>query len=98
VIYTDVALDPYNSDGHDGIVREDGQCSVATPSILPSTSFLPLPGPRCCPSGQQQRMALMALKATSSTEDVTDVLTYLCLSSPLAACGTRAVPVVAWQV
>uniref|UniRef100_A0A1D1ZH79 Delta-aminolevulinic acid dehydratase n=1 Tax=Anthurium amnicola TaxID=1678845 RepID=A0A1D1ZH79_9ARAE len=23
-IYTDVALDPYNSDGHDGIVREDG--------------------------------------------------------------------------
>ncbi|GFS40112.1 aldolase superfamily protein [Actinidia rufa] len=24
VIYTDVALDPYNSDGHDGIVREDG--------------------------------------------------------------------------
>ncbi|KAE8785681.1 delta-aminolevulinic acid dehydratase, chloroplastic-like [Hordeum vulgare] len=25
VIYTDVALDPYSSDGHDGIVREDGQ-------------------------------------------------------------------------
>lgn len=25
VIYTDVALDPYNSDGHDGIVREDGK-------------------------------------------------------------------------
>lgn len=25
VIYTDVALDPYNSDGHDGIVREDGE-------------------------------------------------------------------------
>eukprot|EP00897_Mesotaenium_endlicherianum_P005093 jgi/Mesen1/4611/ME000234S03866 len=24
VIYTDVALDPYNFDGHDGIVREDG--------------------------------------------------------------------------
>ncbi|KAE9448129.1 hypothetical protein C3L33_19976, partial [Rhododendron williamsianum] len=24
VIYTDVALDPYSSDGHDGIVREDG--------------------------------------------------------------------------
>ncbi|MQM19804.1 hypothetical protein Taro_052818 [Colocasia esculenta] len=24
VIYSDVALDPYNSDGHDGIVREDG--------------------------------------------------------------------------
>ncbi|OAE28926.1 hypothetical protein AXG93_2960s1030 [Marchantia polymorpha subsp. ruderalis] len=24
VIYTDVALDPYNSDGHDGICREDG--------------------------------------------------------------------------
>lgn len=23
-IYTDVALDPYNTDGHDGIVREDG--------------------------------------------------------------------------
>jgi len=23
-IYTDVALDPYNSDGHDGIVRDDG--------------------------------------------------------------------------
>ncbi|KAI4975902.1 hypothetical protein ZWY2020_049509 [Hordeum vulgare] len=25
VIYTDAALDPYSSDGHDGIVREDGQ-------------------------------------------------------------------------
>lgn len=25
VIYTDVALDPYSSDGHDGIVREDGE-------------------------------------------------------------------------
>uniref|UniRef100_A0A0D9WTW1 Delta-aminolevulinic acid dehydratase n=2 Tax=Leersia perrieri TaxID=77586 RepID=A0A0D9WTW1_9ORYZ len=24
VVYTDVALDPYSSDGHDGIVREDG--------------------------------------------------------------------------
>ncbi|RAL54330.1 unnamed protein product [Cuscuta campestris] len=24
LIYTDVALDPYSSDGHDGIVREDG--------------------------------------------------------------------------
>eukprot|EP00245_Coleochaete_scutata_P005869 TRINITY_DN197_c0_g1_i1.p1 TRINITY_DN197_c0_g1~~TRINITY_DN197_c0_g1_i1.p1 ORF type:complete len:432 (+),score=106.29 TRINITY_DN197_c0_g1_i1:158-1453(+) len=24
IIYTDVALDPYSSDGHDGIVREDG--------------------------------------------------------------------------
>ncbi|GJS51260.1 delta-aminolevulinic acid dehydratase 1, chloroplastic [Tanacetum coccineum] len=24
MIYTDVALDPYSSDGHDGIVREDG--------------------------------------------------------------------------
>jgi porphobilinogen synthase len=23
-VYTDVALDPYNSDGHDGIVRDDG--------------------------------------------------------------------------
>ena len=23
-VYTDVALDPYNSDGHDGIVRGDG--------------------------------------------------------------------------
>ncbi|KAL8153387.1 hypothetical protein V2J09_011147 [Rumex salicifolius] len=23
VIYTDVALDPYSSDGHDGVVRED---------------------------------------------------------------------------
>jgi porphobilinogen synthase len=23
-IYTDVALDPYNCDGHDGIVRDDG--------------------------------------------------------------------------
>ena len=23
-IYTDVALDPYNVDGHDGIVRDDG--------------------------------------------------------------------------
>lgn len=27
VIYTDVALDPYSSDGHDGIVREDGENS-----------------------------------------------------------------------
>jgi delta-aminolevulinic acid dehydratase/porphobilinogen synthase len=27
VIYTDVALDPYSSDGHDGIVREDGEYS-----------------------------------------------------------------------
>lgn len=27
VIYTDVALDPYSSDGHDGIVREDGKLS-----------------------------------------------------------------------
>lgn len=25
IIYTDVALDPYSSDGHDGIVREDGE-------------------------------------------------------------------------
>jgi porphobilinogen synthase len=24
IVYTDVALDPYSSDGHDGIVREDG--------------------------------------------------------------------------
>ena len=23
-VYTDVALDPYSSDGHDGIVRDDG--------------------------------------------------------------------------
>lgn len=23
-VYTDVALDPYNTDGHDGIVRDDG--------------------------------------------------------------------------
>jgi hypothetical protein len=23
-VYTDVALDPYNCDGHDGIVRDDG--------------------------------------------------------------------------
>ncbi len=23
-MYTDIALDPYNSDGHDGIVRDDG--------------------------------------------------------------------------
>ncbi len=29
VIYTDVALDPYSSDGHDGIVREDGECSCS---------------------------------------------------------------------
>lgn len=28
VIYTDVALDPYSSDGHDGIVREDGKIDV----------------------------------------------------------------------
>ncbi|KAL6497252.1 Delta-aminolevulinic acid dehydratase 1, chloroplastic [Orobanche gracilis] len=27
VIYTDVALDPYSSDGHDGIVREDVSCN-----------------------------------------------------------------------
>lgn len=23
-MYTDIALDPYNCDGHDGIVRDDG--------------------------------------------------------------------------
>lgn len=23
-VYTDVALDPYSTDGHDGIVRDDG--------------------------------------------------------------------------
>merc|ERR1711865_1060582 len=23
-VYTDIALDPYSSDGHDGIVRDDG--------------------------------------------------------------------------
>lgn len=28
MIYTDVALDPYSSDGHDGIVREDGKIDV----------------------------------------------------------------------
>lgn len=28
VIYTDVALDPYSSDGHDGIVREDGKSDI----------------------------------------------------------------------
>lgn len=28
MIYTDVALDPYSSDGHDGIVREDGKRDV----------------------------------------------------------------------
>ena len=28
VIYTDVALDPYSSDGHDGIVREDGKTDM----------------------------------------------------------------------
>ncbi|KAJ0085802.1 hypothetical protein Patl1_08334 [Pistacia atlantica] len=32
VIYTDVALDPYSSDGHDGIVREDGH--AFTPSSV----------------------------------------------------------------
>jgi hypothetical protein len=30
VIYTDVALDPYSSDGHDGIVREDGKYLLFT--------------------------------------------------------------------
>lgn len=35
VIYTGVALDPYSSDGHDGIVREDGKFhrSIVEPSI-----------------------------------------------------------------
>lgn len=28
VICTDVALDPYSSDGHDGIVREDGKAHM----------------------------------------------------------------------
>uniref|UniRef100_A0A0E0JVB7 Delta-aminolevulinic acid dehydratase n=1 Tax=Oryza punctata TaxID=4537 RepID=A0A0E0JVB7_ORYPU len=36
VIYTDVALDPYSSDGHDGIVREDGSscADVVSPSDM----------------------------------------------------------------
>ncbi|KAF2291383.1 hypothetical protein GH714_023473 [Hevea brasiliensis] len=36
VIYTDVALDPYSSDGHDGIVREDGPSwgDVVSPSDM----------------------------------------------------------------
>ncbi|CAL5333244.1 unnamed protein product [Camellia sinensis] len=37
VIYTDVALDPYSSDGHDGIVREDGAqagADVVSPSDM----------------------------------------------------------------
>ncbi|KAL0712485.1 hypothetical protein Bca4012_019463 [Brassica carinata] len=32
IIYIDVALDPYSSDGHDGIVREDGMYSQ--PNVL----------------------------------------------------------------
>lgn len=34
VIYTDVALDPYSSDGHDGIVREDGKTTEFMFQIL----------------------------------------------------------------
>ena len=37
VIYTDVALDPYSSDGHDGIVREDGKidaCDILEITII----------------------------------------------------------------
>lgn len=47
-IYTDVALDPYNSDGHDGIVRDDGVimndetveylCRQAVSQVRPSTT------------------------------------------------------------
>ncbi|KAG2316196.1 hypothetical protein Bca4012_067010 [Brassica carinata] len=32
IIYIDVSLDPYSSDGHDGIVREDGMYSQ--PNVL----------------------------------------------------------------
>ena len=47
-IYTDVALDPYNSDGHDGIVRDDGVimndetveylCRQAVSQVRPNTT------------------------------------------------------------
>lgn len=30
-VFTDVALDPYSSDGHDGIVRDDGVIMVGVP-------------------------------------------------------------------
>ncbi|RRT42811.1 hypothetical protein B296_00033574 [Ensete ventricosum] len=36
VIYTDVALDPYSSDGHDGIVREDGKGYLSADVVSPS--------------------------------------------------------------
>ncbi|KAI5010161.1 hypothetical protein ZWY2020_012298 [Hordeum vulgare] len=39
VIYTDVALDPYSSDGHDGIVREDGQ-NLFLADLLPESIAL----------------------------------------------------------
>jgi delta-aminolevulinic acid dehydratase/porphobilinogen synthase len=41
VIYTDVALDPYNSDGHDGICREDGkQCHSTDSTSLKKATTL----------------------------------------------------------
>ncbi|KAK4481302.1 hypothetical protein RD792_012187 [Penstemon davidsonii] len=47
VIYTDVALDPYSSDGHDGIVREDGVdetvhqlCKQAVAQVKPGLPYL----------------------------------------------------------
>ncbi|KAE8794386.1 delta-aminolevulinic acid dehydratase, chloroplastic-like [Hordeum vulgare] len=39
VIYTDVALDPYSSDGHDGSVREDGQ-NLFLADLLPESIAL----------------------------------------------------------
>lgn len=44
VIYTDVALDPYNSDGHDGIVREDGELIVTFNASFAKSRLLS--GPR----------------------------------------------------
>nr|CAB3468948.1 unnamed protein product [Digitaria exilis]CAB3471376.1 unnamed protein product [Digitaria exilis] len=42
VIYTDVALDPYSSDGHDGIVREDGLPYLDIIRLLRDNSALPI--------------------------------------------------------
>ncbi|KAL2339759.1 hypothetical protein Fmac_007699 [Flemingia macrophylla] len=56
VIYTDVALDPYSSDGHDGIVREDAHLLVlhfASPgdAFLVSATVLLLENQVLFPSG-----------------------------------------------
>ena len=67
VIYTDVALDPYSSDGHDGIVREDGKLSDF--SILPGD-------PKSCeqmqnmvPSLEYDSMKIKIIMAASTILD-----------------------------